>query len=147
MKSCVGVESGWCPIGPVEGDGLAVHVKGCHYDDPLDAFHTGVLGFCGCGDPEATTDDILDYLRLLKKRHDDNTEPGNRWPNGSAAWSGNTDAIHARFPDERYLHLIEYVADAVDLTEHGGSCAGGWLTDGGELWLSLVGIQKESNQP
>lgn len=119
MKSCIGVESGWCPIGPHGEDapGPAIHIAGCHYESIEEAFTSGVLGCCGCGAPEFVAEAMQSYLVSVRD--------GEHWsyPGAGVEWA-------------RYL--LKYDAARVGLTEHGGSVDGAWLTDAGKLWLELL---------
>lgn len=60
------------------------------------------LGFCGCGDPEATAAWLLAELKVL------------RYPDTPAEW------------------FIAYQFDNLGLTEHGTSVGASWLTDKGK---------------
>ena len=68
-------------------------------------------GWCGCGQPERIVTAMRDYLNLC--------------------------ATQAPIPDDLATLVIAYRADELELTEHGGSIFGAWLTDAGERWLAL----------
>lgn len=79
------------------------------------------LGWCGCGNPEDVDRMMLAYLANLHER-----------------WTTRKDEGAPHFgyqptpdlsPDAELL--IQYVADSLGWTEHGGSVGGAWLTDEG----------------
>ena len=80
------------------------------------------LNFCWCGRPAAA----LLSLRSILQLHDG--------PNGNLSLPG----IDALVPDEGTQYLILYWLDAQDLTEHGGSVGGAWLTDLGKSVLEFL---------
>ena len=155
-ESCVGVESGWCPNGEAWGEPLAIHIDGAHHESIEEAFHTGVLGFCGCGQPERVARLVGGFLALLRRQWSEmraDTSP-------LLALTPEKEAMYRRHREDRSVffgghegldYMVAYVADLRGLTEHGGSIGGEWLTDGGELWLDLLEaasrFEKESNQP
>lgn len=71
--------------------------------------------FCGCGDPEAASATLLALLRMHPMYE----------PQSQAA-------LRALIPDEGARYLLLYWMDRADLTEHGGSVNGAWLTEIGE---------------
>lgn len=68
--------------------------------------------FCGCGNPEDAAGALLRLLRLhpLYEHHDEFDE-----------W----------ITDGGVAMLLLYQLDRLELTEHGGSVGGGWLTEKG----------------
>lgn len=79
--------------------------------------------FCGCGNPDDARRVLLDLLRF----HPLHTAPG---------WRELENRLGA--PDESegwrsgLFYLICYTLDHFDLTEHGSSIGGSWLTAKGE---------------
>jgi len=69
--------------------------------------------FCGCGSPEAACGALLRLLSFHPMYE--------HWRNAQA-WVGN----------EGLLYLLLYQLDRLELTEHGGSVGGAWLTPKGE---------------
>jgi hypothetical protein len=69
--------------------------------------------FCGCGSPEAASAALLRLLRL-HPLYDHRAE--------FKAW----------VPDDGIEYLLLYALDRWELTEHGGSAGGAWLTPKGE---------------
>jgi hypothetical protein len=134
----------------MDGDGPALHVGGCCYESPEDAFHTGVLGFCGCGNPEQIVALFQAFLALLRSqwaetRADDPTRL-DLTPERQAMYRRHREERDALFANDTLGLVVAYEADRVGLTEHGGAIGGEWLTDAGELWLDLlsVSVQEES---
>jgi hypothetical protein len=69
--------------------------------------------FCGCGNPE---DAAAALLRLL------NLHP----------LSDHRDEFEKWVPDSGLQYLLLYSLDRYELTEHGGTVGGAWLTSKGE---------------
>ncbi len=109
------------------------------------------LGFCGCGNTDSVAEMLLKYLSSL--------------PWLSAEYKKITDAKLSRFADvlhgglsqeatayaamrvayraqhslaDKEFLLIAYIADRAQLTEHGGSVYGAWLTDKGTKWVEML---------
>lgn len=74
---------------------------------------------CGCGSPESAFEGLKAILEL-HPLHDHRPE------------------IEALIPDERLEYLILYMLDHLDLTEHGGTVGGGWLTETGQAVLDAL---------
>jgi hypothetical protein len=68
--------------------------------------------FCGCGSPEAASEALLRLLRL-HPAYDHGPE------------------IEEALPDDGLRYLTLYTLERFELTEHGGSVDGGWLTETG----------------
>lgn len=69
--------------------------------------------FCGCGNPGMAASALLSLLRL---------HPLHAHRPEIEAWIG----------DFGIEYLLLYTLDSQDLTEHGGTVGGGWLTEKGE---------------
>lgn len=72
---------------------------------------------CGCGDPGKAWQAVLDALEYAGTDH--------MKRNYNREWSGA----------EWFLH---YVLDDIELTDHGGSVCGAWLTDAGKEVLAFL---------
>lgn len=77
------------------------------------------LWFCGCGQPEAAAERLRDLLALHPLYE-------------------HRDAFKVLVPDDGLEHLLLYTLEYFDLTEHGGSVGGGWLTDKGKAVLGAL---------
>lgn len=95
------------------------------------------LGLCGCGAPEEVIDSLARYLHRQRALHADSERlSGTAWE----AFVEDLDRTHGfehrdgRAPLEYWW--AAYTADRLELTEHGGSVAGAWLTDKGRTWLA-----------
>jgi hypothetical protein len=86
--------------------------------------------FCGCGSPDMAADRLRDLL-ALHPLFDHRPE------------------FEALIPDEGLQCLILYTLDHFDLTEHGGTVGGGWLTKKGKAVLAALqehGSEKATEQ-
>lgn len=79
--------------------------------------------FCGCGQPEAAAD-ILRIILALHPLH------------------SNREAFELLIPNDGLQYLLLYTLSSFDLTEHGGSVGGGWLTDKGHSVLAALEREK-----
>lgn len=75
--------------------------------------------FCGCGSPALAARTLRDLL-TLHPLYD------------------NRPAFEKLIPDEGLQYLILYTLDRFDLTEHGGTIGGAWLTDKGRAVLQAL---------
>jgi hypothetical protein len=79
--------------------------------------------FCGCGSPDAAAD----TLRIILTLH---------------PLHSNREAFETLVPNDGVQHLLLYTLDHFDLTEHGGSVGGGWLTEKGKAVLAALEREK-----
>lgn len=77
---------------------------------------------CGCGDPYAVAQLVLDVLAL------------------HPLYEGGALAEQ---PSDGLWYFVLGVLDSLGLTEHGGSIGGGWLTDKGKA--TLAALERERN--
>lgn len=82
--------------------------------------------WCGCGSPEEASARLRDVL-ALHPLYEHRAE------------------IDALIPDSGFQYLILYTLDHFDLTEHGGTVGGGWLTDKGKAVLEALNREAASN--
>ena len=83
------------------------------------------LGWCGCGSPDDVDRMMLAYLTNINERWTTRKDEGDPHYGWRATPGLSEDAET----------LIQYIADSLDWTEHGGSVGGAWLTDDGRLAL------------
>lgn len=109
-------------------DGHYEDSEGCYYESAVDLIQCGVLGFCGCGDPEENLVFVLKSLRVIDR----------------------INALHADeityeqlekerlelFKTDAMFLFVVYVFNKMNLAEHGGSVTGCWLTKRGKEVLS-----------
>ncbi len=80
------------------------------------------LNWCGCGNP----DDALEYLRQILQLFKDKDK-----------YDEVCELIHLK--DQPGLgYMILYYLDSIELTEHGGSVGGCWLSEKGETFLEDI---------
>jgi hypothetical protein len=94
---------------------------------PLTRFLEIDLKWCGCGNPEKALEYMRDVLRLLEAR-------------SAAHWDKESNAAIDAVMDTRTGLGISYayMLEAADLTEHGGSVHGLWLSDKGKQILAAL---------
>lgn len=81
--------------------------------------------FCGCGSPEVATAALLRLLRLHPLY-----DPSHQ------------RELQAWLPDEGVRYLLLYQLDRLELTEHGGTVDGAWLSETGEALRAA--LERES---
>lgn len=110
-------------------NGMLIGPDECHYDTEAEAMYYGQIGLCGCGKPEevhrflleclaATCDDyetILDHKKVV-------------------------ELVKAK--PEIVAEFVLHFLDDRNLTEHGGSVYGSWLTERGKQVLE-AGVMDE----
>lgn len=88
------------------------------------------INFCGCGNRESALRLIKNALAWCNKKEENNYENPFKWDlqeQNLAAW-----------------YFIMYQLEVWDLTEHGSSVGGSWLTEKGQLMLEdLIIMEKE----
>jgi hypothetical protein len=96
--------------------------EGGSWDTPQNAIAIKLLGFCGCGDPEAALAYVRSALRLIVGLHRDDPTP---W---DEKYRRYREHAHTLFHGDRGTELFMwYFLDDKGLTEHGTSVPG-WLT-------------------
>lgn len=100
-------------------------IDGCDYNNPADEFWFALLGFCGCGINDHLMHKMFDYLCYCEWWRD------NLDINDMAVIREKMRSIG----DEEFVSLLAYIADSKELTQHGTSINGAWLTDSGKEWL------------
>lgn len=100
-----------------------------------DFFYYEVLKWCGCGDPALAKRCVRDYMNII------------------FSWQKDTKfdvqkSLNDRFGvevvyDNELLLCLAYALSAADLTEHGTSIGFSWLTDEGQMFLSLLNMDEE----
>lgn len=84
--------------------------------------------FCGCGSPDMA----CDALRNLLEMH-------------SIPYEQRKREIAELIPNEGIQYLIFYALDHFDLTEHGGTVDGAWLSDKGKAVLAALNRERFDN--
>lgn len=93
-----------------------------------------ILGFCGCGCPEISIEAVCDYLDIIDLRHTESDDKLNRYANFDKARQLLQEKFHAKYvSDDPMLQFMAYTLDDADLTDHGSSINGAWITDLGRM--------------
>ncbi len=117
-------------------NGYLIGPDGAHYKNPKQAMYYGQLKFCGCGDPVEAHKFAIEALSCF-----------DRDKVGFAPGTG-IDAIEelvSRNPSAA-AYFIAYTLDKMNLTEHGGSVGGSWLTERGKQFLEVGPMSEEDDQ-
>lgn len=75
--------------------------------------------FCGCGAPESAAERLRDLLAMHPLYE-------------------NRERLKVLVPDDGLEYLLLYMLDHFDLTEHGGSVGGAWLSEKGKAVLEAL---------
>jgi len=110
--------------------GKFVGPNGCSYSSPQDLMYGWGLDLCTCGRPEDVHTFLIDCLKCF----DDDNDKGDFGTKGIATLVIENPNAAAEF--------IAHFLEQRDLTEHGGSVYGSWLTDLGEQFIE-VGPMKD----
>lgn len=82
---------------------------------------------CGCGLPEGVLRLYHDQLKVTARAYPDSPD-----------WPDYRDRVDAADGIEKLFHVVAYVLDAIEATEHGGNVSGAWLTDKGKRLLAIL---------
>lgn len=104
------------------------------------------LGFCGCGLPERVFVSMHRYLDSVRFYHDEMkkidaaklSRMGENSEESRARSKCIADTKQKHGFDEDMWLLLAYIADDKELTEHGSSVYGAWLTEKGRAWLDAA---------
>ena len=98
--------------------------------------------FCGCGNPETVLSMVKDCLRATRDRWD----VVRQYDDWNDLCSAAMDTERAKYPsDEASALMVRYLMASNDLTEHGGSVFGAWLSDKGFELLEFLEKTPEDN--
>jgi hypothetical protein len=109
-----------------------------YYEDAESLISTGILGFCGCGNPEEATEYVRRSLELINNLKEEVWEDKVTYED----WRKEVDA---HFGSSGAEYFMWYFLDNKGLTEHGGSVTG-WLSVEGVELLSDLNELKESEE-
>ncbi|MGR9130754.1 hypothetical protein ACU8NX_18560 [Rhizobium leguminosarum] len=114
-------------------NGMLVGPDGCHHDTEAQAMYFDQLGFCGCGSPEEVHKFVCDCLGAFDR---EKQEP---------EWHDAIELIKETVTNdpENAAYFIAYVLDTLNLTEHGGTVGGAWLSDRGKQFLEIGPMEEE----
>lgn len=103
----------------ITSEGEEFYLDGVHYGSKRDILLTGILRLCGCGQPDAALDRIVEILKLVQDEH--------------RGWTVDEEII---------LHLL----DSKDLLEHGVGIGCPWVTEKG-LWFLVMAMDVLTEEP
>lgn len=101
-------------------------------EDILNRFYYEELKFCDCGNPEDIMQLIKDILNQIEHKRDDEKTYEDNQEEIIKIFNFNGKVNHA------VRDFILNYLDIVGLLEHGGSIGGSWLTEKGQVILSLM---------
>jgi hypothetical protein len=107
------------------------------YANQVQRFYFEELEWCGCGNPDEVLAFMRDVLQVMHDRSEGNRSEGPNVPFEQSAWRSGTDKLNAMLPGMLGLSYL-YMLDALDLTEHGSTIGGSWLTEKGKEVLALL---------
>lgn len=114
---------------------MLVGPDGCHYDTEAAAMYYGQMKFCGCGCPEEVHRFTMKCVGAFDR--------------DKVGWGGETGIAAIRSvvsaDPEAAAYFIAYAIENMDLTEHGGSVGGSWLTERGKQFLEIGAMMEEEN--
>jgi len=113
-------------------NGMLIGPTGGHYDNEAEAMYYEQIGLCGCGCPEDVHKFLLD---CMSSKNED-------YPN-IIDHEKVIELIKSR--PEVVAEFVLHFLDDRELTEHGSSVYGSWLTERGEQVLE-IGVMNEDIQ-
>lgn len=102
--------------------------KGHHYDTLGELLQEGILGFCGCGNPEQNL--LLIHQLLTKHEDGQKKRSGLPYQEGHVLFCMQEEELKKFAQDnwEGLLRFFWYVMAEKNITNHGGSIPG-WVED------------------
>lgn len=113
------------------------------YDNIVDAFYQGLLGFCDCGNPEEELKLMLRVLSRLFFRSYQNTFDL-KDEHSRILWAKNSDKLSLLFGKNPLFehHYLQWL-DSLRFLNHGSTVYGSWLNYEGISVLKML-IQNKS---
>jgi hypothetical protein len=87
---------------------------GCSYDNPYEWLWTAILGGCMCGSADDLAIMAYKILEMFSNSGDD--------------WNKRSFSVY----DNIHYEIIAHWFDSVEITEHGSSVGGSWLSSKGK---------------
>lgn len=112
-----------------DDNGMLIGPEGCHYDSEAEAMYYDQIQLCGCGNPEGIHKFLINCLAATRDDHD------------SIIDHRKIIALVKANP-ETVAELVLHFLDSRELTEHGSSVFGSWLTGRGKQVLE-IGVMDE----
>ena len=110
-------------------------------EDAIKWFYYDLLNWCGCGDPKEALIAVRDYLSLVNYYDEHRTEDSQDFTrkdyDDQCAYCNDKFGCKTIY-DNPLLLCLAYTMDDKELTEHGSSISGAWLTGVGEMFLALL---------
>lgn len=117
----------------LEKDG-GYEYDGCWHESAESVIQVGLLGFCGCGNPDVNLAYILVGLELIDEKCPDAFKDREAW---NVWYTDHTARERAHFGSDAARNFFYYWCDERRLTEHGGSIPG-WLDEKGRELLAAL---------
>lgn len=114
----------------------------CILEELVELFNYGILGLCGCGDTNSVIAEIVKYLQLLYDYAKAVDETNGETDIPSTIRSNTLEKYFGvqYITDYPLLAYMAYDLDDRDLTDHGSSINGVWITD---LGIYCLFVYKE----
>lgn len=108
-------------------NGMLIGPDGCHYETQQEAMYSS-LGLCGCGSPEEVHELIVSSLAAFDR--------------DSLGYKCETSGVKlieelVKSKPDVAAEFIAHFLSKEELTEHGGSVYGSWLTERGKQFLEI----------
>ena len=104
---------------------MLIGPDGCHYDTEAEAMYFS-LGLCGCGCPENVHEFLVDCAKAVQAGTETREYDSIR----------AIEALIKNKPDV-VAEFIGHFLDSKELTEHGSSVYGAWLTERGKQFVEI----------
>lgn len=103
---------------------MLIGPDGCHHNTEAEAMYYDQTGLCGCGCPEDVHKFLIDCMSAIRDDSDSIID-----------YKKVMEIITA--DPETVAEFVLHFLDSRELTEHGSSVYGSWLTDRGKQFLEI----------
>lgn len=108
-------------------------------DGLMDFFSYEIIGMCGCGRPEDTNEVIRKVLNIRYDWSKDKL----KYEEVEQRYSHDLEIDMENYIHYGLLQFVLYMLDSNKILEHGSSVGGSWLTELGEMYLTVLNAWKD----